>query len=481
VDPEGYVDVYRVPKYAYYLWQANYYKKLMVFIQPHYWRSQYTGQKKDIVVTSNCYKVELKVNGVSLGFQFPNAANFHSVTFKDVTVEEGTLAAIATYNGQLVSTQVVMAGAPAKITLEGSHKKITADRGSLAILTADIVDSKGNHVYGATNTIKWTLTGPATLVGPSGYESDISKQNEMEGVWYMDMPVSNIIRSTGKPDKIKITVSASGLASGSFDIEAEEKPVDNSVIAEPVLADKERKPVDRIAPDIEIKYDIPHEIKPTNDEFIFNQSDKQGFAMEIRDYILRNNPYLDSATLELKVLVDLFATQLLNNNGHMMADDYNYNVDHYNNCRLISGYLNIPKIPSQYKEGLKKYFVNSIILQGNEKNAGEVLNWLNWIPSGGTVVIFSDKGNIETFKGATVISKSDLASLISVVYPVFVNFSEEGKERALIFISKMNPYIHVTSIREQSSEGDKEKITKVSYTAEKGQPILIPLLKFISE
>ena len=64
--------------------------------------------------------------------------------------------------------------------------------------------------------LKWTLSGPATLVGPSVYESDINKGQEMEGVWYMDMPVSNVIRSTGKPGKIHISVSASGLTSGTF-------------------------------------------------------------------------------------------------------------------------------------------------------------------------------------------------------------------------------------------------------------------------
>ncbi|MEI8224371.1 MAG: hypothetical protein WCG82_00415 [Bacteroidota bacterium] len=60
-----------------------------------------------------------------------------------------------------------------------------------------------------------------------------------------------------------------------------------------------------------------------------------------------------------------------------------------------------------------------------------------------------------------------------------VKFSEEAKERTLIFISKMNPYIRQTSISEPDRKG--KIITKVSYKAEKGQPILIPLLKFISE
>jgi Glycosyl hydrolases family 2, sugar binding domain/Glycosyl hydrolases family 2, TIM barrel domain/Glycosyl hydrolases family 2/Glycoside hydrolase family 2 C-terminal domain 5 len=380
-----------------------------------------------------------------------------------------------------ITAQAVIAGEPAKIVLTGSNQKMMADRGSVSIITADIVDSKGNHVYGATNTIKWNVSGPATLVGPPVFESDISKHDQMDGVWYMDMPVSNVIRSTGKPGKIHISVLASGLASGSFDIEAEEIKPDNSVIGEPVLENEGRKQVTRITLNVNRLEEVPREIKMTYDEFNLSPSDKPGFARVVKDYILKNNPSLDSASIEFYVLIDLFASHLLNNNGRLVADDYNFSVDYYNNCRLISGYITSTKLPPLFKEGLRKYYANAIIRQGSEKNAGDEMNWLNWIPSGGTVVIVQNENTKTNLKGAIFTKQTGLAEIINVVYPQFINFTEEAKERALIFISKMNPYIHVTSISEQSMEGAKEKITNVSYTAEKGQPILIPLLKFISE
>jgi beta-galactosidase len=481
VNPKGYVDIYRVPKYAYYFWQATYCKKPMVFIQPHYWRSQYIGQKKDIVVNSNCDKVELLINGRSQGFQYPDESNFHSVTFKNILVERGTISTIAERNIDKITSQIILAAEPAKVILTSSNRKIGADRSSESIITADIVDSQGNHVYGANNIIKWTVTGPATLVGPSIYESDINKQHQMEGVWYMDMPVSNVIRSTGRPGKIRITVSASGLASGSIDIEVEEIPNDNSVIIEPVLTDDGRNPIARKTLNIDRLEEIPREIKMTYDEFNRSLPDKPAYARLIKDYILRNNSALDSASNELKVLVDLFASHLLNNNGCLTADDYNFNVDHYNNCRLISGYINSTKLPPFFKDGLKKYYANLIIQQGNEKNAGEEMNWLNWIPSGGVVVVVQNENTNTNLKGIIFTRNTRLAEIISIVYPQFVNFSEEAKERALIFISKMNPYIKVSFLSEQSIEGDKKNITNVSYTAEKGQPILIPALKFINE
>jgi beta-galactosidase len=481
VNPKGYVDIYRIPKYAYYFWQATYHDKPMVFIQPHYWRSQYLGQKKDFVVNSNCDRVELKVNGVSKGIQTPDQSNFHSVTFKDIPVEKGTLSAVAFKDGKSVTTQVVMAGNPARLVLKGSQEKIAADLGSVVILTADIVDADGNHIYGATNTVKWNVSGPATLVGPSDYETDINKHHEMEGVWYMDMPVSNVLRSTGIPGKIHVTVSASGLASGSFDIVAEEIKPDNSVINEPLLDNRLRTMVVRPAFKVYRLEEIPKEIQTTYYEFNLPPSDTQYYSKTIREYILKNNPSADSSSVEFKTLISLFASHLVNNRGRLVADDYNFDVSHYNNCKLISGYINATKLPPLFKDCLKMYYAEEIIKEGNEKDPGDEMNWLNWIPSGGTVIISQD-GNMPVWpKGTVITNKTELADLIEAVYPVFARYNDVAKDRALTFISKMNPYVHVIAVSEQSREGDTEKVAKVTYIADKGKPILIPFIKFITE
>jgi hypothetical protein len=139
------------------------------------------------------------------------------------------------------------------------------------------------------------------------------------------------------------------------------------------------------------------------------------------------------------------------------------------------------KLPALFKDGLKKFYSEAIIKKGSEINAGEEMNWLNWIPSGGTVVIVQSENTYADLKGAVLTKNSGLTEIICAVYPQFINFSLEAKERALIFISKMNPYVHVTTTVGQGREGDNAQKTNLVYTAEKGQPILIPLLKFISE
>ncbi|MGC1392196.1 MAG: sugar-binding domain-containing protein [Bacteroidales bacterium] len=481
VDPSGTVDMYRIPKYLYYSWQGIYGKNLMVFIQPSFWRPQYLGLKENISVNSNCDKIELLVNGISKGFQSPDQSNLHCVTFRDILIEKGTISAVGIKNGKKVDSEIMMPGIPAKIVITGSKSKIKADRGSVVIITADIVDSRGIHVGGANNTIKWTLSGPATLVGPSTFESDINKHHVVEGVWYMEMPVSNVIRSTGKPGRINVSVSASGLNSGTFYIEAEEMESDNSAVVEPVLQDEGRSAVAKILLNVKRLEEVPREIKLNIDDLSLGSSDKPGYKKIISEYILKNNPSVDTTTIEFRTLNELFCNQLLNSGGHLTTSDYNFNVDQYNNCRLISGYINGTKLPPLFKEGLKKYYSNIIIKKGSDKNAGEEMNWLNWIPSGGTVVVVQNEETSADLKGAVITKNSGLTDIISVVYPKFINFSQEAKERALIFISKMNPYVHASSLTDQNLAGDTLKQNNVSYSADKGQPILIPLLKFISE
>ncbi|MCX6302455.1 MAG: beta galactosidase jelly roll domain-containing protein [Bacteroidia bacterium] len=369
-----------------------------------------------------------------------------------------------------VSGQQVQPGEPAKIVLNGSHKKINADRGSVTIVNAEITDSKGNRVYGATNTLKWEVTGPARLTGPSLFESDKNKFRSPEGARYTEIPVSNVIRSTGKSGKIRVTVSASGLASGTFEIDAQEIKPDNSAFTEPVLNDEGRRPVARAVLVIERLEEVPSELKTTTTDLNQGPSDRQGYKKAVREYIYRNNSAVDTATIEFRSLADLFASYMVNNNGILASSDFNFSISYYNNCRLISSYINATKLPPLFKEGLKKYYSDAIITNGSEKNAGDEMNWMNWIPSGGTVVISQDGSSTSWPKGTFVTDKDELPDLIAAVYPVFIKYSDEARERALTFVGKMNPYVHQES-------GD----AGIIYRAEKGKPILIPLLKFISQ
>ena len=360
-----------------------------------------------------------------------------------------------------------------KISMTGSHNKIEADRGTVVIVTAGLTDSNGNTIHGSARNLKWVVTGPATLVGPFDYETDVNGNKQITGDWYNGLPATNIIRSTGIPGKIKITVFASGIASGSYEIDAAPYKPDNSEFREPLLTDEGRRPVARLIINIDRLDEVTKEIIYTQEPISIPLSDRAKSLRSVRDYILKNNPKADTASVEFRALTEILAVQLQNNGGKMVVEDYNYNINHFNNCRLIYSYIIATKLPPLFKETLRRYYSKSVITLGSEKNAGDEMNWLNWMPSGGTVVIVQDENTKTGVKGVIYTKKESLPDIITIVYPKFVTFSEDSKERALIFIAKMNPHVYASS----SADGSGT----ISYMAKKGEMLLIPLYKFISE
>jgi len=242
------------------------------------------------------------------------------------------------------------------------------------------------------------------------------------------------------------------------------------VIREQVLAEEGRKPVARLIINLNRLDEVPKEIVYVNEQLSFAQVSRESIVRSVQDFIKAGNSSVDTTSVEFRALSECLAGQLMNNGGIMSADDYNYNVDHFNNCRLIFSYIMATKLPPLYKETLRKYYATSVITLGSEKNAGDEMNWLNWIPSGGQVVVVQDEKTKTGMKGVIYTKKTDLSDIITLIYPQFATFSEFGRERALTFINKMNPYI------------DEVKAGQTPvYSARPGEMILIPLFKFISE
>lgn len=379
-----------------------------------------------------------------------------------------TCSVFLNYNSKNSVANLSSTGEPSKIILTASHSKIESDRGSIVLITAEISDSKGNHIKDASNTLRWKVYGPARLIGPSYYVSYADSNRREDEGWYFKMPATNIIRSTGKPGKIIVTVFSAGLASGSIELEATEMIPDNGAVIEPPLSDQGRKPVVRTMLVTERLDEVPVEISPASDDIKLAKATRHDYGTSMRDYIKRSNPAVDTTLFEFKTLMSLFEKQLFNNDGNLSSPDYNFNSGHYNTCRLISSYITRTKLPALFKESLRQYYSKLLISQGCEKNAGEEMNWLNWIPSGGVVVIVNDNPTTSVQQGVVFSKQDDLSSIIRSVYPQFTKFSEDARQRALIYISKMNPSVTI------QDSGTK-------YIAEKGKPILIPEFKFISE
>jgi len=121
INPKGWVDSYRVPKYLYFLTQVNQAAQPELFIQPHHWRQKYLGQRKNITVDSNCDSVVLFVNDKLLKMIYPAASSFRTVTVEDVLIEDATLKGVGYYGDQTTEMEVVMIDAPHLLLLTTTH------------------------------------------------------------------------------------------------------------------------------------------------------------------------------------------------------------------------------------------------------------------------------------------------------------------------------------------------------------------------
>ncbi|WP_321518898.1 sugar-binding domain-containing protein [uncultured Bacteroides sp.] len=210
----GEVDAMRLPKDGFFVHQVMWDGWVDVE-KPHthiigHWN--YTPQvKKDISVASNGSKVELLLNGKSLGFG--EQSYQFLFTFKNVQWEAGELTAVS-YNKDVKAIsrdELRTAGAPFTIRLKSyeSADGLIADGADMALIEFEVVDKDGNRCPTANNLVSFKLDGPAEWRGGIAQGKDnyiLSKELPVEcGVNRV------LIRTLTNAGKINLTASSDGL------------------------------------------------------------------------------------------------------------------------------------------------------------------------------------------------------------------------------------------------------------------------------
>lgn len=217
----GETDALRITKQNYYAHQVMWdgwvdVEKPRIHIIGHW---NYTPEvKKNIYVVSSADKVELKVNGRSLGFGAQS--NRFLYTFNDVSWQAGTINAIGyDSNGkQVCSSQIKTSGEPFALRLKSiTHPEgMQANGHDLALIKVEVMDAKGIRCPTALNMIRFSINGPAEWRGGMAQGPDnyiLSKELPVEcGVNRV------LVRSTGDAGLITIKVEADGLKPATISI-----------------------------------------------------------------------------------------------------------------------------------------------------------------------------------------------------------------------------------------------------------------------
>jgi hypothetical protein len=239
----GEVDAMRLPKDGYFAHQVMWdgwvdVERPRVHIIGH-WNYK-PGTTKNVYVVSSAERVELFLNGKSLGVgeQF----NRFLFTFKNVNWQPGVIKALGFIAEKKVAEAEKRTAGPAValrlMAVTGPHG-LVADGGDVALFDVEVVDADGNRCPTALDTINFSLDGPAEwrggiAQGPDNYI--LSKA----------LPVENginrvIIRSTSRAGKIVVRASAEGLKSAFVEIDSRPSLVKDGlsqVSSEPAYLDR---------------------------------------------------------------------------------------------------------------------------------------------------------------------------------------------------------------------------------------------------
>jgi beta-galactosidase len=214
----GIMDMCGFPKDNFYYYQAWWGSKPVLHLFPHWNWPGKEGQEIEVWVHSNTERVELFLNGKSLGAQ--DVVRDTHLMWK-VKYESGVIEAKGFSGGkQVLSRTRQTPGAPSHIALLPDRNLISADGEDVSMVAVDIVDAQGRQVSTAGNEITFQVTGKGKLIGvgngdPSCHEPDkADKRSAFNG---LAMAIVQALKEAGE---IRVTANSPGLESATVIITA---------------------------------------------------------------------------------------------------------------------------------------------------------------------------------------------------------------------------------------------------------------------
>jgi len=160
----GTIDLCNFPKDTYFFYQSRWTTEPMVHLLPHWNWPGKEGTGIPVWCYSNCDKVELFLDGESLGGrEFTGDQDMHLEWM--VPYAPGELKAVASRDGKVVASATTRsAGPPARAVLVPDRQELELGGRGLCYVTIRIEDAQGNLVPKARNWVKLSVDGPGRLV-----------------------------------------------------------------------------------------------------------------------------------------------------------------------------------------------------------------------------------------------------------------------------------------------------------------------------
>ncbi len=222
----GIIDLAGFPKDTYYLYQSRWRPELrQAHILPHWNWPGREGKETPVMVFSSGDEAELFLNGKSQGVRRKDqgdtykqhgvtvSKNGHRFVWEDVEYEPGELRVVVRKNGQpWAEATRVTTGETSAVKAKADRKRIAGDGRDLSYISVSTVDAKGNVVPTDCRKVKFTVRGPAELIGfCNGDPTDQRSMQNPNQAFFNGRIVAVVRGKRGESGQAKVTISAEGM------------------------------------------------------------------------------------------------------------------------------------------------------------------------------------------------------------------------------------------------------------------------------
>lgn len=187
VNQKGVIERDFTPKESYYVFQSYWTTEPMVHIYGHSWPVRWgnKGDRKEVLVYSNCEEVELFVNGVSQGIKKRNSQDYPAAGLRwNCVYEEGRndIRAVAVKGKIEVTDEISQEYQTAKWGKEASMQlSVVSREGDTVLLEAQLFDKDGIRCLDSKKYIEFEQSGDGTLIQNQGTSTGSRKVQAYNG------------------------------------------------------------------------------------------------------------------------------------------------------------------------------------------------------------------------------------------------------------------------------------------------------------
>ncbi|HVT98983.1 MAG TPA: DUF4982 domain-containing protein, partial [Acidobacteriaceae bacterium] len=212
----GIIDTCGFPKDTYYYYQSWWTDRPVLHLFPHWNWPGYEGKEIAVWVHSNLDRVELFVNGRSLGAQEVKK-NQHVAW--NVPYAAGAIEARGYKADKVVmTTRRETTGPAAKLVMTADRQEANADGEDVVMFAVAVHDAQGREVPIADNEVAFQISGPGKLIGVgNGDPTDHAPDKGTSRKAFSGLCMA-IVQSTKKPGSITVQATSPGLVPATVTI-----------------------------------------------------------------------------------------------------------------------------------------------------------------------------------------------------------------------------------------------------------------------